>query len=101
MSTTAQHLAARHDPDLLTRAIATAEMLGVENPQQSVEASIGKIVSTPIEVSGQSTTVTAVHAYADAVRKDYLADTRAMAPGLNPGAVTDDHLLAAVTAVFL
>ena len=50
---------------------------------------------------GQSTTVTAVHAYADAVRKDYLADTRAMAPGLNPGAVTDDHLLAAVTAVFL
>ena len=40
-----------------------------------------------------------VHAYAASVRRDLLAAEAAMPPGLNPGAVTDDHLRAALAAV--
>lgn len=92
-ATTAQHIAARNDPDLIARLVATAEQLGIDNAQQVVEANLGKLVSVTVDVGG-STSITEVHAYAADVRKDYLADSRA----LPPGAVTDPILTAAVRA---
>jgi len=100
MPTTAEHIAARDDGDLRNRLVAAAEQLGILSPAAAIDGQLGRIVSTPITVAGQETTVTAVHAYANAVRSEYLSDTRALPPGLNPGAVTDDHLRAAILAVF-
>lgn len=100
MSTTAEHIAARNDGDLRDRLIAAAEQRGILSPASAVDAQLGRLVSIPITVAGQATSVTDVHAYANAVRKEYLADSRALPAGLNPGAVTDDHLRAAIDAVF-
>lgn len=99
MSTTSEHIAARDDLDLQHRLIAAAEQAGLENASSRVAVALGALVSKPIEVNGETTSLTAVHAYAAAVRKEYLADDRSLPPGLNPGAVTDAHLLAAVQAV--
>ena len=60
---------------------------------------IPELISREITVNGEQSTITQVHAYAAAVRKEYLADERALPPGLNPGAVTDAHLQAAVQVV--
>lgn len=98
MATTAEHIAAREDLDLQLRLIAAAEQMGIENAQGKIVSSLGAIISAPIKVNGEDTTVTAVHAYADAVRKEALAAIPAP-PGLNPGAVTDDHLRAAIAAI--
>ncbi|MBS1674373.1 MAG: hypothetical protein JSS74_10455 [Actinobacteria bacterium] len=78
--------------------IAAAEIAGVPAAQAAVEQAMGRLVAAPITVHGEATSVTAVHAYANAVRKDALAAVPAP-PGLNPGAVTDDHLGAAVAAI--
>lgn len=99
MTTTTEHIDARDDFDLQRRLTAAAEQLGVPDAASRVAMALGTLVSTPITVNGENTSITAVHAYAAAVRKEYLDDARAMAPGLNPGAVTDAHLSAAVTAV--
>ena len=99
MSTTSQHIAARDDRDLLHRFIAAAEQAGVPNAQTQIPANLGALISRPIEVNGELTSVTEVHAYADLRRREYLADDRALPPGLNPGAVTDTHLAAAIAAV--
>lgn len=99
MPSTTEHIAARDDIDLQYRLIAAAEQAGLENASSRVATALGKLVSQPIEVNGETTSLTAVHAYAAAVRKEYLADDRALPPGQNPGAVTDAHLQAAVMAV--
>lgn len=94
--TTAQHIAARNDSDLKERLVAAAEQAHVDNPQLFVDQNIGRLISTPIE--GDST-ITTVHAYANEVRKAAVA-ALPPAPGLNPGAVTDTHLAAAIQAVW-
>ena len=99
MPSTTEHIAARDDIDLQHRLIAAAEQSGINNAASRVATALGTLVSHPIEVNGETTSLTAVHAYAAAVRKEYLEDERALPPGLNPGAVTDAHLAAAVLAV--
>lgn len=94
--TTAQHIAARNDTDLVDRLVAAAEQARVDNPAQFVQLNLGRLVSTP--VAGDST-ITTVHAYASQVRKQLL-DTLPPAPGIDPAAVTDDHLHAAIQAVW-
>lgn len=101
MSTTFQHIAARDDRDLIDRLIAAAEQVGIADARTAVMTALPDLIAKPIEVNGEETTITTVHAYADSVRRDYLADERALPPGLNPGAVTDDHLAAAISAVLV
>lgn len=99
MATTPQHIAARDDLDLQKRLIAAAEQAGIANASSVIATNLGTMISKEIEVNGEMTTLAEVHAYASDVREDYLSDERAMPPGLNPGAVTDVHLAAAVAAV--
>lgn len=99
MPSTTEHIAARDDLDLQKRLIAAAEQLGFENAQGIVAAKLGALVSASVEVGGQPTSVAAVHAYAADVRRIHLADDKALPPGLNPGAVTDEILAAAITTV--
>lgn len=98
MPTSTEHIAARDDLDLQKRLIAVAEQMGYPNAQGAIVANLGGLISREIEVNG-ATTLATVHAYAAAVRRDHLADEKAMPPGLNPGAVTDDHIRAAISAV--
>lgn len=96
MASTAQHIAARSDIDLMQRLIAAAEMAGtVPSPQQWVEANIGRLVSVPVD---GAQCIADVHAYAADIRAQAVA-TLPPAPGANPAAVTDVHLAAAVAAV--
>lgn len=99
MVTTMQHIAARDDLDIQHRLIAAAEQSEIPNASSIVAQNIGKLVSASIVVNGETTSIAAVHAYAADVRDQYLADERAMSPGLNPGAVTDVILAAALQAV--
>lgn len=94
--TTAQHIAARDDADLRARLVATAEQLGVDEPEAFVRQKLGKLVSTPID--GQST-ITSVHAYAST---QYAAAVAALPPkpGVDPAMVTDAQLAQAVEAVW-
>lgn len=94
--TTAQHIAARDDEDLVARLIAAAEQAHIPNPETFVRGQVGTIISTDI---GDGTTLTTVHAYAKSV---YDTDVAALPPkpGVNPAAVTDEQLTAAVQAVW-
>ncbi|WNM75067.1 hypothetical protein SEA_MORRIGAN_22 [Microbacterium phage Morrigan] len=95
--TTAQHIAAKNDNDLLERLIAAAEQAHVDNPEQFVRSNLGQIISTPISEDG--TTITTVYAYA---ASQYAAAVAGLppAPGLNPAAVTDPQLAEAVQRVW-
>ena len=99
MSTTSEHIAARDDLDLQLRLIAAAEQMGIPNAQSAVVSVLGSLISKTVTVNGEETSLAQVHAYAASVRRDLLASEAAMPPGLNPGAVTDDHLRAALAAV--
>jgi hypothetical protein len=97
-TTTAEHIAARDDLDLQKRLIAAAEQLGYENAQSLVASRFGALVSAEVEVYGQSTSVGKVHAHAAGVRRELMESEAAMPPGLNPSAVTDEILRAALAA---
>jgi hypothetical protein len=99
MPTTNEHIAARDDLDLQYRLIAAAEQMEIPNAQGAVASVLGTLISRPITVNGEETTITRVHAYAAGVRAEHLADPKALPPGKNPAAVTDDHLRAAIAAV--
>ena len=99
MPTTSEHIAARDDVDLQLRLIAAAEQMGIPNAQGAVVSVLGSLISKTVTVNGEETSLAKVHAYASAVRRDLLASEAAMPPGLNPGAVTDDHLRAALATV--
>ena len=93
--TTAQHIAARDDENLVARLVASAEQAHIPNPDSFVRMNVGKLISTDIG----GTTVTTVHAYASAVYEQAVADLPPK-PGLNPAAVTDDQLAQAIQAVW-
>lgn len=95
MATTADHIAARGDADLLARFIARAEQLGVENASSWVQSHMGQLIGQKID---GNQTVTDVYAYASNVRREYINATPSR-PGENMGAVTDSHLGAAIEAV--
>lgn len=102
MASTNQHINARNDPDLLDRFIAAAEQANVPNASAWVQANMGRLVCVVVEVGGEGEgddkTVSDVHSYADEVRDAYIAATPAR-PGANLGAVTDAHMVTAITAV--
>lgn len=88
-ASSADHIAATRDADLLARFIAVAEMEGVDNAQQWAESNRGRLVASPVDSEGS--TVSSVYAYA--------VSTYAGRPGENPALVTDDQIRAAVNAV--
>lgn len=94
--TTAQHIAARDDQDLVNRLVAAAEQAHIDNPDGFVRQNVGRIIST--EISGGAT-ITAVHAYASTVYAEAVAALPPK-PGLNPAAVTDTQLAEAIQAVW-
>ena len=94
--TTAQHIAARDDEDLLARLIATAEQAHIPQADSFVQQNLGKLIST--EIDGGST-LTSVHAYAKATY-DAAVEALPPRPGINPAAVTDAQLTQAVEAVW-
>lgn len=96
MATTADHIAARNDPDLLARFVAKAEQLGIRNASQWVQDRMGTLVTQTAE---GTQVITDVYAYASNVRKEYLAGTP-QRPGENLGAVTDAHLTTAIQTLF-
>lgn len=90
MATLAEHIAARNDTELLARFVAAAEVAGIDNPQWWAEQHRGELVTAKVD---DDHTVSDVHAYAVAT---YQPTPR---PGVNPAAVTDDHIKAAVQKV--
>lgn len=96
VDTTAQHIAARNDKDLLDRLVAVAEQAQIPNAAEFVQTQMGRLVSTPID--GDST-ITTVHAYASQVREEAVKQLPLPA-GLNPAAVTDQQLSTAIQAVW-
>lgn len=94
--TTAQHMVARDDKDLVARLIAAAEQAHIPNPKGFVTAQIGKLISTDL---GSGVTLTSVYSYAAAVRADAVA-ALPPAPGLNPSAVLDSQLSVAISLVW-
>jgi hypothetical protein len=94
--TTAQHMAARDDEDLTARLVAVAEQASIPNPASFVKSNIGRLVSTEIDTA---TTLTSVHAYATGQYEIAVAALPPR-PGVNPAAVTDTQLAAAVQAVW-
>lgn len=95
MATTADHIAARSDPDLLARMIATAEQQAIPSATSWVQANMGQLLSIPVE---QGQTIADVHAYASNVRKQAV-DALPALPGKDPAAVTDNHLETAIQAL--
>ena len=90
MASTADHIAARNDTDLLQRLVAAAEQAGIDGAQAWVEANRGRIIAA--KITGD-TTIADVHAYAVATYEP------APRPGENPAAVTDPQLAEAIQAV--
>jgi len=95
MASTAEHLVARSDPDLLQRLIATAEQAGIPSAQSWCEHNLGQLINADV---GAGSTIATVHAYAAAVRQTAV-DALPPLPGRDPAAVTDTHLRAAVDAL--
>jgi hypothetical protein len=96
VDTTAQHIAARDDTELISRLVAAAEQAHIPNPERFVWDNRGIIISTDI---GEGSTITTVHAYASTVYEQAVAALPPK-PGLNPAAVTDSQLSAALQAVY-
>ena len=95
MATTAEHIAARVDPDLRQRLEATAEMHGVRDAALWVEENLGALLTAQV---ASEQTIVDVYAYAAGEHKRLLAEVTPR-PGANLAAVTDSHLSAAVAAV--
>ena len=93
---TAQHMAARDDTDLLARLIAAAEQAHIPEAAAFIRISVGNIISTDI---GNGSTITSVYSYSAAARADAVA-ALPLKPGLDPAAVTDTQLSQAIQAVW-
>ena len=94
VTTTAMHIAARSDQDLLERLIAAAEMQGIPSAAGWVQQNIGTLISTPL-TEGEDT-IASIFDYA---KGSYEAAVAALPPkpGANPAAVTDVYLAQAIT----
>lgn len=97
MASSVQFMRARGDDDLLARFVATAEQAGVDNASAWIQANMAKLVNTVVQ-DGQ--TVADVFAYAYDSREAALKAIPERA-GINLGAVTDTHLVAAIEAIQL
>ena len=95
MATTAEHIAAGSDPQLLARFIAKAEQEGVPMARDWVQANYGTLVSIPI---ADEQNIADVYTYAANNRKA-LVDALPPEPGSDLAAVTDIHLATAISTV--
>ena len=82
-------IAASNDHDLLARAVALGATIGLT--QADVETQRTKIASAPVDSEGS--TIASVYEYA---RATYSPTPR---PGENPAAVTDQHILHALSTL--
>lgn len=95
MANTKQHILTRNDSDLVARFIAQAEMMNIPNPQNWVTNNMSKLIAVDVE---GTQSVADVYSYAREVREQYIENIPEL-PGQNLGAVTDEHLEAAIDAV--
>lgn len=94
-ATSKQIIEAAADAELRERIIALAAQLPeVENPAAVVSTKLLKIVGVDITVNGEPSSIAKVYEYAVDTHLPHMAT-----PGSNPGAVTDDHIRAALEAV--
>ena len=85
--TSAAIIAASNDSDLLARAVALGATVGLT--QADVEAQRTKLASAPVD--GEGNTVASVYEYADAQPR--------YRTGEDPAAVTDAHILHALSTI--
>ena len=85
--TSAAIIAASNDSDLLARAVALGATVGLT--QADVEAQRTKLASAPVDSEGN--TVASVYEYADAQPR--------YRTGEDPAAVTDAHILHALSTI--
>ena len=85
--TSASIIAASNDADLLARAVALGATVGLT--QADVEAQRTKLASAPVDSEGN--TVASVYEYADAQPR--------YRTGEDPAAVTDAHILHALSTI--
>ena len=85
--TSAAIIAASRDSDLLARAVALGATVGLT--QADVEAQRTKLASAPVD--GEGNTVASVYEYADAQPR--------YRTGEDPAAVTDAHILHALSTI--
>ena len=85
--TSAAIIAASRDSDLLARAVALGSTLGLT--QADVEAARVRLASAPVD--GEGNTVASVYEYADAQPR--------YRTGEDPAAVTDAHILHALSTI--
>lgn len=85
--TSAAIIAASHDSDLLARLVALGSTLGLT--QADVEAARTRLASAPVDETGA--TVASVYEYAAAQPR--------YRPGEDPAAVTDQHILHALSTL--
>lgn len=94
MSTTAEHIAARSDSDLIARFVAKAEMLGIPAPATFINENLVTLIRSE---AADGKTIVDVHAYAARAREQYITATPPPA-GQDPAAVLDAYLEAAIAA---
>ena len=75
---------AAKDPDLRERFFSAAAEAGIPDPEAWVISNSRKLASAYVAQGNGVDTIASVYAYA--------ADHRAMAPGLDPSAVTDEYI---------
>ena len=109
MPTSFAIMAATADPTLTERAVAIAATIP-DLSEQKVRSRIRELVTTPLE---GGTDIATVYEYAQTLRDESLRAREAavreaedshpihLEPGLNPAAVTDDLIRAALTRLFL
>lgn len=96
MPNTQEYITAKGDSDLLSRLIARAEMMNVDDPANWVQINMSKLIQASI--AGPDDTIVSVFSFAKQHREDYIAAIPP-APGADLAAVTDAHLTAAINAV--
>lgn len=91
MATSAQIIAAQSDEDLRRRFVALAAAEGVDSPEHAVASNMHALVAA--KITAGSDTVASVYDYAAAT---YVPAPR---PGVNPAAVTDAQIIAAIALI--
>ena len=102
-------IAASSDTALTQRLVAIAATLGATTPEADAQRYRLELVIAPVDETGA--TIASVYEYASVTREQAIADRAAAVaqaeaehpippePGTDPAAVTDAHLVAALTAL--
>ena len=90
------------DAQLKARAVALLAATGSRSASGDVETRIGEIVAQAVDTNPDGTTasIASIYRYASDIRERAIAAIPPP-PGTNPGAITDDHLRAALRSAGL